>query len=234
MSFGPQRVAVRSACTGIAVCATLIAGGAYAQSVGLARAAIDRHNGVSLHKWRFDRLRQVGRTRIRERCIGVDFHKADCRLMTVDDAAPDDKALERYAKATPQPVTDNLPNLDPLDFVDAQSLSLDAKDGNDVRFTFKGAAATPEDYVREGSVTGELIVEREDGYIQTLSIRNREAFRPALGVNIAQFRVDVEFVTIDEQVFARRVEMQVQGRAFGLKKIAQHERFEFENFTPPQ
>ena len=60
-----------------------------------------------------------------------------------------------------------------------------------------------------------------------------KAFKPALGVRVAEFRVAAEFVTVGEAVFAHRVEMFVRGRAFGLKKITQDERYEFENFTPP-
>ncbi len=206
---------------------------ATAQSVGLARSAIDLHNGVSLHNWRFDRLRKVDDHDIRERCVGVDFHKAECRLMSVDDARPDDEALESYAKNTPQPVEENLPNLDPTDFIDAQTLALTTAAGESVGFSFNGSADTPEDYEKEGKLKGSMTVDRENGHIETLLLKNSETFKPAMGIKISTLNIDVEFIRVAEDVFARSVRMQIKGKAFGLKKLSQDQIISFDNFTPP-
>lgn len=206
---------------------------ASAQSVGLAQSAIELHNSVSLHNWRFDRLRVVDDHDIRERCVGVDFHKAECRLMSVDDAPPDEEALEIYAKNTTQPVEDNLPNLDPGDFIDVQTLTLTTSVGDSVGFSFNGSADAPEDYDKEGKPIGSMTVNRENGHIEGLLLHNSETFKPATGIKISRFNVDVEFIRVAEDVFARSVRMQVQGKAFGLKKITQDQTISFDNFTPP-
>lgn len=205
-----------------------------AQSNGLAMAAIDDHKGVSLHNWRFDRVREVDEQKIRERCKGIDFRKAECRLLEVDGEAPDEKALERYAKSTPQPVEDSLPNIDPENFVNLATLTTGEREGDLQTFEFDGAADTPEEYEEMGRQRGTMRVHRDDGHIQSLNLRNSNAFKPATGVKIKKMSIDISFVRIGEAVFADAVSMQAEGKAFGLKKIGQNQRVEFQNFTPPQ
>lgn len=227
-----RRLRALTAITGVSLMLGTL--GAHAQTVGLATAAIEHHNGVSLHKWRFDRLSVVDDEQWRERCKGVDFHKAECRLLSVDDQPADAVAQENYREKYAQPIEDNLPNLDPRDFVDVTTLALDDAQDDVVRFRFNGAADTPEEYMKEGRLKGTLAVDREDGYIRSLKLSNSEAFKPATGVKIKQLDINVQFVRIEEQVFAERVSMRMQGRAFGLKKLEQDQVVRFENFTPPQ
>jgi len=226
-----HRLAFASVVTGLM---GLIAPASVAQSVGLAETAIDDHKSVSLHNWRFDRLRDVGEKRIRERCKGVSFRQAECRLLEVDGEPPDEKALERYAKSTPQPVEENLPNLDPGQFVNTVTLSLGERDGAFQSFTFDGAADTTDEYEKMGRQRGTLLVHREDGHIHSLRLRNSEAFKPAFGVKIKNMEIDIDFVRVGEEVFASSVSMLVEGKMGGLKSFDELERFEFRNFTPPQ
>jgi len=205
-----------------------------AQTIGLAKSAIDHHNGVSLHNWRFDRISTVDGKQWRERCVGIDFHKAECRLLNVDDEPADAKAQKKYAKEMPQPVEDNLPNLDPTDFINMATLALTQKDVDAVGFTFDASADSPEDYDKEGRMRGSMLVDREGGYIRSLNMANSETFKPVTGVKIKQVNVDVQFLSIQEQVFAKRVAMSMKGRAFGLKKLDENKVVAFENFTPPQ
>lgn len=209
-------------------------GPAAAQSVGLAQTAMDDHKSVSLHNWRFDRLRDVGELRIKERCKGISFRQAECRLLEVDGAPPDDKALKRYEKSTPQPVEENLPNIDPEQFVNSATLALAERDGAYQSFTFDGAADSPDEYEEMGRQKGTLLVHREEGHIHRLSVRNSETFKPAFGIKIKKMAIDIEFVRVGEDVFASSVSMIAEGKAGGIKSIGQNQKFEFRNFTPPQ
>lgn len=213
----------------LAVCSA-----ATAQSVGLARTAMDDHKSVSLHNWRFDRLRDVGELRIRERCKGISFRKAECRLLEVDGSPPDEKALKRYEKSTPQPVEDNLPNIDPEQFVNSATLALAEVDGVYQSFTFEGAADSPDEYEEMGRQTGNLLVHRDDGHIHRLRLHNTEPFKPAFGIKIKKMAIEIEFVRVGEEVFASSVSMVAEGKAGGIKTIRENQQFEFKNFTPPQ
>lgn len=205
-----------------------------AQSVAVAINAMDNHKSVSLHNWRFDRLRVVGEKKIRERCKGVSLRAAECRLLEVDGAPPDEKALARYEKSTPQPVEGNLPNLDPGQFVSLGSLTMIERDGAFQLFAFDGAADSSDEYEKMGRQKGVMRVHRDDGYIHTLRLRNETPFKPALGVKINRMTIDIDFVRVGEDVFASDVSMLVEGKLGGLKSFDQNEQFEFRNFTPPQ
>ncbi|MFK7886407.1 MAG: hypothetical protein AB8G16_06020 [Gammaproteobacteria bacterium] len=205
-----------------------------AQSTGLAIAAIDDHKGVSLHNWRFDRLRDVGKKKIRERCKGVDFRKAECRLLEVDGAPPDEKALERYAKSTSQPVEDNLPNIDPGEFVNSATLNVTERGDVFQSFSFDGAADSDDEYEEMGRQKGVMQVHLDDGHIQSLRLKNSTVFKPATGIKIKKLEISIDFVRVDEAVFASSVSMVAEGKAFGLKSIGENQHFEFKNFTPPQ
>ena len=204
-----------------------------AQSIGLLSAAVERHQSVSLHNWRFDRVRTVDGREVRERCIGIDYRKAECRLRFVDGEPPDKKALKRYEENIAQPVEDNLPNVDPGKYIKPGSAEGEGEADGVARYRFDGAVEAGDEQFAEGKHGGQVRVDREAGYVMSLRMANSVPFSAATGVRIKRFEIRFDFVEIDDAVMAARVEMQAQGRAFGLKKIEQKETFVFENFVAP-
>ncbi len=211
----------------------IIAAGASAQSPGLLEAAVDRHQSVSLHNWRFDRVREVDGLEVRERCVGIDFKKAECRLRLVGGEPPDEKAQKRYADNVQQPVEGNLPNIDLTEYIDFASVRGTDQDSATARYAFDSPPGDEDDAMADAKPSGKATVDREEGYVTQFGIHNSGPFKPATGVKIKTFKLDFNFIEVDDVVFATRVSMQVKGRAFGLKKIEQTETFRFENFVAP-
>lgn len=215
------------------LCLTAPATVVSAQSVALAASAIERHNSVSLHNWRFDRVKSENGKTQRERCIGVDFHKANCRLMSIDGQEPSEEQLAAYAEEFDQPVENNLPNIDLTQFFDAKSVIADGGEDGVARYSFEPVGETPEDQAFMSRQRGSLEVDREEGYVAALRIDSNGAFKPATGVKIKSFAMHIDFAEIDDTVFASSVRVSIRGRAFMVKKIEQDEVVRFENFTPP-
>ena len=223
----------RSLCVAGAIGAVLICAPSLAQSTGLLDAAVERHQSVSLHNWRFDRVRTVEGLEVRERCVGIDYRKAECRLRFVDGQPPDEKALKRYQKNVPQPVENNLPNVDPGKYINPDTAEGNGESEGVARYRFEAASESGDEQFADGQHRGEVRVDRDAGYVRSLRMANSVPFKVATGVRIKRFEIRFDFVEIDDAVMAARVEMQAQGRAFGLKKIEQKETFVFENFVAP-
>lgn len=217
------------------LCASLVlaCSGAAAQSEGLLRAAVDRHQSVSLHNWRFDRVRFVEGMELRERCIGIDYRKAECRLRLVDGAPPDEKALERYAKKVEQPVAQNLPNVDVAKYIDYDTLAGDGTEHAVALYAFDRKPDPDDENIALSEQKGQARVHREEGFVEQLTMQSSKVFKPATGVKINNLALTMDFVEVDEAVFVEQVKVNVKGRAFGLKKLDEEEVFRFENFVAP-
>ncbi|MEM6638613.1 MAG: hypothetical protein AAF610_01785 [Pseudomonadota bacterium] len=154
-----------------------------AQSLGLLKSAFERSTSMSLHNWRFDRVRVLDGRKTQERCKGISYRAAQCRLRFIDGMPPSAAELAHYEQAVAQPVTVDLPNPDLLTLVNPNSARPAGQDAANARYVF----AVPK--------AGVISVDREEGFVTSIVVEQASDDNER-----APLTIEWRFLEIDDAV----------------------------------
>ncbi len=179
----------------------------------------------------FSRMFHDGDTSTIER---FDPESGAWALLEIDGHVPDAKALKKYSKDRKKRVSRTLPtNLDFDDLAIAGSYKWVEDSDPMAVYEFTPAAASDDDKAITEALIGKLVVNKDQRSVTYFEISNVEPFSPQVGVKVNSMYQKIVYRWLeDQQVFViGAVAINMQGKAFGLKKISQDVEVTYADFS---
>ncbi len=179
----------------------------------------------------FTRSFRDGETNSLER---YDASSGNWSLLQIDGREPDSDDLEDYDENREERAERTFPtSMEFDDLAASDSYKLLRESESVMEYEFAPAPESEEDEKIMDALVGRLTLDTGRQSVVSVEVSNVKPFSPAMGVKVKTMNqkvvyrhlVEHELYVIDE------VTIEVAGRAFGLKKIAQDASVKFDNFS---
>ena len=153
------------------------------------------------------------------------------RLVSVDGREPSAEELEDFSENRQEQESEDNSDFGIRDLIDEASLEFTHEDAEGAHFRFVPRFAIEGQPEPQKDLVGELVLDREDGFIRSLEVRSEGVFKPKFGIKLTKLRFGFRFQVLDDGTPAPEyVITEIKGRAYLLANFDEKVEIHYHSF----